>query len=345
MLGVDVSASPDPLAPDGSGRLARYLDVAREQGHTLPRPGAGRTGQLWGTLAELAASDLSLARVVEPHLDALAILAEAGLAPNHPDLSGLSGSPDSVWGVFAAESAEHRLSATRDASGAWSLTGVKPWCSLAASLSHALVTAWVSAEQRGLFAVRLNPPQAQVLPTQWHARGLQLIETGPVRFDAAAAVPVGAPGWYLSRPGFAWGGIGVAACWYGGAVGLARRLAAPTDRARDQIAHLHLGIVDTALHAAHCVLMDASGQVDAAAADWPDGQRLALRARQVVADAAEVVIRHVDHALGPAPLAFEDEHARRVDDLRLYLRQHHAERDLAALGALVVAEPPPGRRW
>ena len=35
--------------------------------------------------------------------------------------------------------------------------------------------------------------------------------------------------------------------------------------------------------------------------------------------------------------------AARVADLTLYLRQHHAERDLAALGSLVVAaDPAPG---
>ena len=50
------------------------------------------------------------------------------------------------------------------------------------------------------------------------------------------AEPVGPPGGYTGRPGFTHGGVGVAACWYGGAraVGdtlLARRAAvtsAPT---------------------------------------------------------------------------------------------------------------------
>ena len=32
----------------------------------------------------------------------------------------------------------------------------------------------------------------------------------------------------------------------------------------------------------------------------------------------------VGHALGPAPLAFDDEHARRVADSEFYVRQHHA---------------------
>jgi hypothetical protein len=40
------------------------------------------------------------------------------------------------------------------------------------------------------------------------------------RGGAARAQAVGPAGWYLARPGFAWGGIGVAACWHGSARGL-----------------------------------------------------------------------------------------------------------------------------
>ena len=54
--------------------------------------------------------------------------------------------------------------------------------------------------------------------------------------------------------------------------------------------------------------------------------------RQVVALAAEDVLRRAAHALGPGPLATDEDHARRVADLELYLRQWHAERDQAALG-------------
>jgi hypothetical protein len=37
-----------------------------------------------------------------------------------------------------------------------------------------------------------------------------------------------------------------------------------------------------------------------------------------------------------AQLGEEEAHGRRVADLTVYLRQHHAERDLAELGALVA---------
>jgi hypothetical protein len=54
------------------------------------------------------------------------------------------------------------------------------------------------------------------------------------------------------------------------------------------------------------------------------------------------VLTTVGHALGPGPLAHDETHAARVADLTLYVRQHHAERDLAALGRLVAPPTPTG---
>ena len=91
------------------------------------------------------------------------------------------------------------------------------------------------------------------------------------------------------------------------------------------------------LHASEAVLVDAAALIDAGQAGGSAGQVLDLRVRAAVADAVERTIRQVGHALGPAPLAFDEEHARRVADLELYVRQHHGERDLARLGAAVLA--------
>lgn len=156
------------------------------------------------------------------------------------------------------------------------------------------------------------------------------------------AVPVGAPGWYLSRPGFAHGGIGVAACWWGGALGVARALRrAAAARTPDQLAHWHLGRTDLDLFSARTCLDAAARQVDAGEADGDAGVLLAVRVRSIVAQAAEAVLGRVGHALGPAPLAFDEAHARRVADLTVYLRQHHAERDVARLGEQVLASGAP----
>src|SRR6478672_11679546 len=203
------------------------LDLARSWGRQLPLPGRGSTTELWEALATLGASDLSVARVTEPHVDALAILAEAGQpAP----------AEDTTWGVFAAEGPGARLEAREHGEG-WRLDGLKPWCSLAGELTHALVTAWVDDSRRGLFAVDLRHPGVSPLEDGWHARGLRAVTSGPVRFVDVPAGAVGGPGWYLRRDGFAWGGMGVAAVWYGGAVGVARRLLqAARERTPDQVA-------------------------------------------------------------------------------------------------------------
>jgi alkylation response protein AidB-like acyl-CoA dehydrogenase len=330
---VSIKPAGGPSADTAEAWPERALGLARQLGATAPFPGEGRTGGLWDLLGALGAADLSTARVVEPHLDALAILRQAGLGEPHPD---------SVWGVFAAEGPGVRLEARRTAEG-WRLRGTKAWCSLAADLSHAVVTAHTGPEARRAFAVALAHPGVAVREAGWHALGLPGIPSGPVDFDDVPAEPVGADGWYLERPGFAWGGIGVAAVWQGGATGVARRLwAAAAERTPDQIALMHLGSVDLALGTARAALATAAAAVDSGQAEGEAGAQLALRVRGTVAAAAEAVLTAADHALGPAPLAFEAEHAQRVADLRLYLRQHHAERDTAALGRslLTAGESP-----
>ena len=330
------------LTDDEQDELADLVDRARDAvddvpaalalaglvGTQLPTPGAGRTTHLWSALASVAAVDLTLARALEPHLDALAILDQAG-----------EPAPSGTWGVFAAEGPGEPLRA-RPSGSAYVLDGRKHWCSLAAVLDHALVSAWVGEERR-LFAVDLTQPGARPVAGTWVARGLMAVDSGPVDFTDATARAVGGPEWYLERPGFAWGGIGVAAVWFGGAVGIARRMLAAADaRLPDQVATMHLGAVDAALHAARCVLAQAAHAVDDGDLGGGHGWRAALRVREVVALAAEDVLRRGAHGLGPGPLATDEDHARRVADLELYLRQWHAERDQAALGEELLRTGP-----
>ncbi len=312
--------------PDDPRDVAAALSFAAVHGGAFPVPGHGSTAVRWQLLASVAEVDVQLARVVEPHVDALAILAEA----DHGDLAPAG----STWGVWAAEGPDGRLRARRTGTG-WALRGPKPWCSLAGRVSHALVTAWLDDTRRGLFAVDLDHDGVSFDPAPWVSRGLPDVRSAGVRLDDVPAVAVGGPDWYLERAGFAYGGVGVAAVWFGGAVGVARRLARPSSRPLDQVANLHRGEVDATLHAARAVLADSAVQIDRGHAVGAEGRRLAARVRLVVARAAEEVLARADRALGPAPLTAEEDHAARVADLRIYLRQHHGERDAAALGALL----------
>ena len=62
---------------------------------------------------------------------------------------------------------------------------------------------------------------------------------------------------------------------------------------------MHLGAVDAQLHAARCALEQASYAVDAGVLTGAAGWRAALRVREVVALAAEDVLRRAAHGLGP----------------------------------------------
>ena len=325
----------DALGLAGSA-VADILRWAATVGPLAALPGGGATVRRWELLATAAAQDLTVARVLEPHLDAVAILAEDG---QHPD-------PTSSWGVWAAEQPGARLTARGSDPTGWVLDGRKPWCSLAGSVSHALVTAWVDEHERRLFAVELADPGVGVEEQAWVPSGLARVVTGPVTMVDVRARPVGPTGWYLDRDGFWWGGIGVAAVWYGGAVGLARRLAAGARARRpDDLTLMHLGEVDAALAAARSALEVAAAEVDAGRATGPKAALLGARVRHVVATAAEDVARHVAHALGPGPLSQEPDHVARVADLALYLRQHHAERDAAALGRLLLEDTGGAAPW
>ncbi|GGL43835.1 acyl-CoA dehydrogenase [Phycicoccus endophyticus] len=318
-----------PHVPPGD--LERVLAAGRE----LAPVARGLAEEPWrylATLATLGADDLTSARALEPHLDAVAILAQAG----DPDLGDVGVDDHSTFGVYAARAPGAVLRAAPGRDGGLLLSGRKAWCSLATTVTHALVTV-EDGERPGLYALPLRHRGVRHESGTWVSRGLAGITTGTLELDEVPAVPVGGPRWYLERPGFAWGGIGVAAVWFGGAAALAGRLVdAAALREPDQVALMHLGRADRALHGALLALRDAALVVAAGDGTGPSGALLAARVRATVAAAAEDVLATVGHALGPAPLTHDEEHARRVADLTVYLRQHHAERDLAALGRLVL---------
>ena len=102
------------------------------------------------------------------------------------------------------------------------------------------------------------------------------------------------------------------------------------------VAPLALG--DPARHAALAAADALLGQSAAAVDADPDGDH-ALTVATVRAAAERVAREVVDRApriVGPAPLSRDGDLARALADLALYVRQHHAERDHAALGGQVV---------
>jgi alkylation response protein AidB-like acyl-CoA dehydrogenase len=310
----------DPHGPCRRRTAAAFGRLARSGELDLPLPGGGRTRQRFELLARLAERDLGLVRLAEGHADALAILAELG---------GPRPEPGSRWGVWAARPPDGVVTATRGAGG-WRLRGTKRYCSGARSCTHALVTATAPDGER-LFVMPVGEPGVTPLVDGWPAAGMAGSDTLDLDLDCVPAVPLGPPGAYPDRAGFWHGGIGVAACWYGGATATARPLLEATHLDAHGLAHL--GAVDVVLTATRAVLVAAADAIDADPRDLRGGaRRRAMRARALVERTGREVLDRVGRALGPAPLGRDAGHAQRVADLTVYLRQHHAERDLAALG-------------
>ncbi len=315
--------------PAGSGiALAALADASTD----LALPGEGRTEIRFSCLAAVAAVDVTLGRLLEAHADALAILHEmVGLDP--AETAGQR------WGVWAAEGPQSTVRARQNGTG-FKLVGTKPWCSGAGLCTHALVTARLDDGSRGLFAARLDPDTVTPEPPTWQATGMTGSDTRSVEFHEAPADRVGAPGRYLSRPGFWHGAIGVAAVWWGAATGIAAPL---YDRAAAETLGIHglahLGAVDTGLVMGAALLREAATRIDEDA-DRPL-ERFALTVRAGIESSADDVMLRVGRALGPTLLCHDRAHARRVADLTVYLRQSHAESDLERIARLTVGAADP----
>jgi hypothetical protein len=212
--------------------------------------------------------------------------------------------------------------------------GTKAWCSGARSVSHALVTAWLHDEPV-LVAVAMDQASIAIDTSKWRAVGMQATASADVSFDGTPAALVGAPHAYVRRPGFWHGGAGIAACWYGAAAQIGRTLRDACAQRADPHRLAHLGAVEVALQAAAAVLRETAAHIDAN--PLADAQREAMRARLVVEEAATAVMHHATRALGAGPLCRDARFARALADLPVFLRQSHAERDLAALGEWVAS--------
>ena len=191
--------------------MARVASDCSWTRRSAPEAGFGRDVRPLRGARGVGCTRLSLARLVEGHVDALAILAEAGKKAD----SG------AVYGVWAARQSVDGTTALLAVDG-WHLKGTKAFCSGSTRIDRALVTAECEDGYR-LFDVSVAESVKGVHAGSWPAVGMadSLSETldfgGP---PVPRSRAVGPPNFYLERPGFWFGATGVAACWYGGARGL-----------------------------------------------------------------------------------------------------------------------------
>jgi alkylation response protein AidB-like acyl-CoA dehydrogenase len=291
----------------------------------LPFPGSGRTIERWRALAAAAAHDLSLAKLFEGHTDALAILAEldAGAVQSR-----------GRWAVWAAESPRAKVTVTQQNGQEARLSGRKSWCSGAAVVDHVLLTAASETAGPVLVAVSIAQPGITICNDTWQAVGMRASQSADVVLDQALGLIVGEEHQYVRRRGFWHGGAGIAACWFGAARALGETVRQQLRKGADPHARAHLGAIAVAIHTAATLLRDAAHAIDHDPS--VEARPLALRVRAGVETAATSVLSHAGRALGATPFCLNARFARHAADLPVFMRQSHAERDLAALGDAVL---------
>jgi len=286
----------------------------------VPLPGSGRTAERHQRLFAIGCEDLSLARLVEAHWDALAILAEAGREAER----------GALYGVWAAEAPDKALRMD-----GMSITGKKPFCSGAGIVDRALVT--VKEPEAWLVDVDLRGREGKVSfdDSAWKTSAFAETKTSLATFESVVVKDteiIGELGYYLQRPGFWHGACGPAACWAGGAAGLLYW--ALEQKRGDPHTLAHLGAMKAAVWSMQAILRTAGNEIDATWNDVDAAKMRALSVRHVVEQGCTDVMRRLARAYGPHPMAMEESVGRRLQELDLYVRQSHGERDLEALGSL-----------
>lgn len=293
--------------------IERFRSLTRVH---LARPGIGKTIDRHNAIFEAGKEDLSLAKLIEAHWDAVAILEDAGKEPE----------PGLAYAVWASEIPGKPLFIDTE-----TISGTKHFCSGATLVDRALVTAGALLVEVGL---ETPSPRMKIDELGWNTEAFRMTHTATITFDHVPIISiVGDNHWYTQRVGFWQGACGPAAAWAGGAAGLVDYAIAKSKDGPHSMAHL--GAMSAAVSSMAYTLAGAAEHFDRA--PMADAMALALTVRHIVEQGSFDILRRFARSLGPAPLVKDAEIVRRYAELELYLRQCHGENDLESLGRSLVA--------
>lgn len=270
-------------------------------------------------LYDVARVDLCLARLVEGHCDGLRIIDQAAARPE-----------PGVYGVWASKSVGTGLTGS-ESHGKWTLTGELRFASGVDLIDRALVPVRLDDDHSQLLDVPANLGSAD--PTVWRTTGMDAARTFTLRLDGETVQgrPIGPPNFYLERPGFVVGGLCVAAVWAGGVRQLLEVVAEgvrafPTTQHQQR----RLGAIEEAAWIAGRVLRSTVASIGTLEPE-ETGHEIGL-ARTAIVHACETALTEAGQVVGPAGLSRNARLARLMQDLAIYIRQHHLDGVLAAAG-------------
>lgn len=288
--------------------------------------------ELIEALLGLGRTDIPLARLVEGHVDASRI-ASQGLATLREN---------AIYGVWASRSGATGLQAEVQDDDLV-LTGVLKFASGAGVIDRALVPVWTSDEHHLLLDLAVGDLPVDRSGWQTSAMTVSNSHTVPVAgIRVSRADVIGDDDFYLDRPGFFPGGIGVAAAWAGGISRVLDTLLTWLGDQSSAATDLRLGRLSTHRQLALASVREAGRRLDAVlvGSGSParvDLQELATVVRAGVAHAVHAGLAEARTIAGPAGLAHDAPLTHAIADLDLYVRQQNADADAAFLGARLRA--------
>jgi hypothetical protein len=318
--------TPGPITDDANRTLRQRLSSVAEP---LPVPGSGSTNIRFRALSDIARHDIELARLAEAHHDAHAIAHDIGI-----ELS------DGFYGVWAA-TGPSPLVVTADGNG-YAITGVVPWCTGIGVVDRALVAARRDhddgGEDRVLIDVRVAAGSVVNTQRPWSSPAFLQTGTASLRFSGTVNAIAADHDRYFNRAGFWHGAIGVAACWSGGLRGLLDHYIRTWQRS-DGHSVAHLGSAMAFSNAMEAILKQAAADIDANPNDTILAEARARSVRHVIERSCTMAMDHLAVGAGPEPLAFNPQIVARTQQLQLYVRQCHGQRDTEPLGRYLLNSP------
>ncbi len=324
----------EPFAAlEGAGALAANAQPGAER----PPPAAELA-----LVRRVAEADGSVGRILDGHLNAverLAVQAPAEVAERELAAVRRRELRAGVWGgdPVPGEGPPAAVIATPRGDV---LRGVKTFCSGAGGLHRALV---LGKDPEGgaplLVWIDLrDAARVEVDPTWFRAHGLRASVSHRVVFhDAPVLARLGGPGAIAAQPWFGRDALRTAASWAGMADQAVRgaldELAARPSRG--PLEELAAGRILTAHRAIDLWIAEAARAMDGGGPELP---RVAIHARDAIAQAARALLDEAARACGSRPFALAAPLDRARRDLELFLLQHRLDPLLARAGAAALEE-------
>ncbi|WP_062225643.1 acyl-CoA dehydrogenase family protein [Aureimonas frigidaquae] len=295
-------------------------------------------------LSGLGGVDLSVARILEGHLNALQLVATYGQPDQQAMVLRHAGRGDllGVWGADATEPV--RMHA--DGPGSWRLTGAKRYATAVGTVQRAVVPV---TDDNGQIQLLLLPvaDDRRVDLASWNHRGMRRSASGTFRFDGMRIGPsaiLGALDDYRREPLFV-GGIWRCAAAQLGAIeavvaGICRELS-DTGRDAHPLQMARIGSAILAARTARLWVEDAAARVEACSPDAPRAHiehvvALAAYARLATEKAAMEVIDLAERGLGLASFAAGHAVEALTRDLAVYIRQANPDAVLLQHGRVLA---------